>query len=377
MEETLFLDAVERMVAGTMSAQEKQYFDELRRNNPELDQKVVEHLFFLHQLETFRNTKSFKHNLAEVQTKLVEEGLIKKSELPLKAKVINMWTRYKRVVAVAASIAGLVSIFVASIVSAVNTRKNSSLTPLVNIIEEQKEKIRQTEKEINKIKANIANDEKQGNQRNTPIIDAKFRATGFLIDAANKYIVTNAHVVSQAKNHLIIENSKGIQFLAKAIYVDNNADLAIVKVTDSAFTKQSPLPYSIRRNNAELGEQIFMLGYPKQEIVYNEGYISAKNGYQMDSLYCQLSTDANEGSSGSPVINKNGEIIGIVTSKETNSLSTVYAIKSINIHRAVEEAKKADSSLKIKLAGRQELRGLNREDQIRKVEDYVFMVKGN
>lgn len=375
MEETLFLDAVERMVAGTMSAQEKQYFDELRKNNPGLDQKVVEHLFFLHQLETFRNTKEFKHNLAEVQTKLVEEGFIKKSALPVKAKIINMWARYKRVVAVAASIAGFVSILVASLVSAVNTHRNQNLTPLVNIINETNQKVRQTQTEINNIKANIAS---KNNQKSAAIIDdAKFRATGFLIDASNNYIVTNAHVVSQAKNHLIIENNKGVQFLAKAVYVNNEKDLAIIKIIDSAFTKLPAMPYSIRKSNANIGEQVFMLGYPKPEIVYNEGYVSAKNGFQMDSLYCQLSTDASEGSSGSPVVTKNGEVIGIVTNKETNAQTTVYAIKAINIHRAVEDAKKADSSVKIKISSRPALQGMERESQIAKLSDYVFMVKGN
>ena len=210
-----------------------------------------------------------------------------------------------------------------------------------------------------------------------PAVESKFRATGFLIDAANNFIVTNAHVLNEAKHQLVIENNKGEQFQAISVYVNTENDLAILKVVDDNFKKLAPLPYSIRKNNADLGEQIFMLGFPKQEIVYGEGYVSAKNGYQMDTIYCQLSTSASEGNSGSPVINKRGELIGVISSMETNAEGVVFAIKSSNIHRAVDEVKKMKDHDKIKIVSAPVLKGLDRETQIKKVEDYVFMIKGN
>jgi len=120
-----------------------------------------------------------------------------------------------------------------------------------------------------------------------------------------------------------------------------------------------------------------MLGFPKAEIVYGEGYISAKNGYRMDTIYCQLNTAANEGSSGSPVLNKKGELVGILTSSEKNSQGVVFAIKSINIYRAIEDAKKKDNNTDIKINNGSGLKGLDRENQIRRMQDYVFMVKGD
>ena len=298
MEDSLLIDAVERFVEGNMSEQERIYFEDLRKNNPELDQSVVEHLFFLNELNKFGSTKNFKHSLHEVETKLANEGFVFRKPLAGKAKLVQLWGKYKRTVAVAASIACVVSLFIASLISTVTNQKNSNIKPLVEKINEQAVKTRQIENKINQLQADATVPVEK------PRVSSKFRGTGFLVDVNNNYIVTNAHVASEGKNQLIIENNKGEQFAADAVYVDVARDLAILKIKDPNFKKLPPVPFVIRRSNAGLGEQVYMLGFPKQEIVYGEGYVSAKNGYQMDTIYCQLNTAANEGSSGSPVINK-------------------------------------------------------------------------
>ena len=372
MDDFLLIDAVERMLRGEMPEQERIYFEDLRKNNPELDQAVVEHIFFLNELNKFGSARSFKHNLHEVENKLTDEGFIFRAPIKGKAKVIQLWNKYKRTVAVAASIACVVSLFIASLISSVNNGEDTNIKPLVDKLDQQVIKTKQIENKINQLQAGVtpAVVEK-------PRVEGKFRGTGFLIDVNNNYIITNAHVAREAKNQLIIENTKGDQFAANVVYVDQARDLAILKIRDNTFKKLAPAPYVIRKSNAGLGEQVFMLGYPKQEIVYGEGYISAKNGYNMDTIYCQLNTAANEGSSGSPVINKNGELVGILTSSERNAQGVVYAIKSINIHRAVEEAKKIDATSGIRITSSPSLKGLSRPSQIEKLEDYVFMIKGN
>jgi len=374
MEDTLLIDAAERFARGEMSAEEKKYFEELRKNNPELDQTVVEYLFFLNEVEEYGKTRKIRHIFQETENKLAGEGVIAKSPLHGKSKVVFLWKKYKRTIAVAASIAGIISIISTVIMSSISTQKDNKISLLVSKINKQGQQILDIDRKTDQIAA------KQDHNHiaaTPPRIDARFRATGFMIDANNNYIVTNAHVVKEALHKLIVENSKGEQYVAEAIYVDPGSDLAILKVKDETFNKLPPLPYNIRKSNPELGEQVFMLGFPKQEIVYGEGYVSAKNGYQLDTIYCQLSTSVNEGSSGSPVINKNGELLGIITSMENNADGVVFATKSSNIYKAIENVKKMKDYDDIRINSQPSLRGVDRITQIKRVRDYVFMVKGN
>lgn len=373
MEDTLLIDAVERFASGEMSAEEKIYFEDLRNKNPELDQAVVEYMFFLGEVAQFGQSRQFRHLLQETENKLVGEGIIVKSPLNGKSKLVYMWKRYKKTIAVAASIAGIISVISMAIMSSLSSRKDNNISLLVSKINKQGQQIR----DINLKTDQIAAKQDKDITPAPPRIDARFRATGFLIDANNNYIVTNAHVVKEALHKLIVENSKGDQYVAEAIYVDPGADLAILKVKDQTFKKLPPLPYGISKINPQLGEQVFMLGFPKQEIVYSEGYVSARNGYELDTTYCQLATSVNEGSSGSPVINKNGELLGIITSMENNADGVVFAIKSANIYRAIENVKKMKDYDDIRINAQPSLRGIDRTGQIKKIQDYVFMVKGN
>jgi serine protease Do len=111
--------------------------------------------------------------------------------------------------------------------------------------------------------------------------------------------------------------------------------------------------------------------------VYGEGYVSAKSGNDGDSLAYQLTVSANPGNSGGPVVNKNGEIIGIITAKDSKADGVVYATKSRNIFKMIDELKKADTSTSIKAPVGNGLKGVERTQQVKKMEEFVFMVVGN
>lgn len=369
MDDILLLDAVERYMKGEMTPQEKTFFEELRKTNPQIDQMVVEHTFLLNELDKHANTRAFKHAVHEVENKLTEEGLITKSQLKGKARVIFLWKKYKRSVAVAASIAGIMSITTAGLIIAYTKKVNeSNKEDLVAIIDY---KVKATDRKVDKI---IQSGQAPKNIPVSPTPD--YRATGFLIDGKG-YIVTNAHVVNRIKTGLLVENNKGEYFKAVTVYADNNSDIAILKITDNDFKTVSALPYSIRKTNLDLAEQIFTLGFPRNEIVYGEGYLSARSGNDGDSTAYQLTVSVNPGNSGGPVLNKNGEVIGIITSKDKNADGVVYAAKAINIYTILETIKKADDAQNIKLPVNSGLKGLDRTRQVEKMKEYVFMVVGN
>ena len=366
MDELLLIETVERYLKGEMDLKEKSFFEEIRKNNPEIDQMVVENTFLFNQLDKQANIKALKHSLYEVENKLTEEGIISKTQLTGKAKVVFLWKKYKRNIAVAASIAGIVSIVTTVVISTYNNKVDKTdIGYLMGQIKKTDNKVDQLK---NDIKAN-----KNISIQKSP--NADYRATGFLIDGKG-FIVTNAHVVNRLKT-IYVENNKGDYFTAQAIYTDQNTDLAILKITDTAYKTILNLPYSINKTNSNLGEQIFTLGYPRSEIVYGEGYVSAKSGNEGDSTSYQVSVSVNPGNSGGPVLNRYGQIIGIITSKNLTADGVVFATKSKNIYKLIDAAKNADATTNIKLPVNTALRGLDREQQVKKMEEFVFMVVGN
>jgi serine protease Do len=370
MDEILLIETVERYLRGEMDTKEKSFFEEIRKNNADIDQMVVEHTFLFNELDKQANIKAFKHTLYEVESKLAEEGVINKAELTTKAKVVFLWKKYKRNIAVAASIAGIVSIVTTASISTYKSKEDDkSITYLIGEVNKTKSEFNKTKNDV----AIIKNKLNGGKATSNPNPD--YRATGFLIDGKG-FIVTNAHVVNRLKT-IYVENNKGDYFTAQAIYTDQNTDLAILKITDTAFKTIYNLPYSINKSNSNLGEQIFTLGFPRNEIVYGEGYVSAKSGNDGDSTSYQVSVSVNPGNSGGPVLNKYGQIIGIITSKNLTADGVVFAAKSKNIFKLIDAAEKADNATNIKLPSNTALRGLDRELQVKKMEEFVFMVVGN
>jgi S1-C subfamily serine protease len=197
--------------------------------------------------------------------------------------------------------------------------------------------------------------------------------SAFLVDGKG-YLVTNAHVVRNAKG-IIVLNSKGAEFKAIIVKIDAAKDIAILKVVDKDYKSLGSVPYGIRKSSTDIAEPIFTLGYPRNEIVYGEGYLSAKTGFNGDTLSCQIAVAANPGNSGGPVFNKNGEVIGILSTKETKADGVVFAIQSKYIIETVNQLKKDDSTIELKLPSKSLVKGMGASDQVKKIQDYVYMVK--
>lgn len=364
MEDILLLEAIERYLNGSMLAEEKAYFEQLRKNTPEIDQMVVEHKLFLMQIEGVSEHRNLKHALNAAHERLLDKGdIYEGGEISGRGKVLQMWNKYKRVTAIAASIAGITAIIISGLINLLAPAPNNSQIQQLNGV-------------LTKV---IANQKAFGAKLNE--VDSKIpknvevtsSGSAFLIDGKG-YLVTNAHVLKGSG--AVVINNKGDEFNARIINIDVASDIAILKIEDEEYKTVSNLPYSIRKSAIDLGEEIFTLGYPREQIVYNMGYLSSATGNDGDTSSCQISLSANPGNSGGPVFNKNGEIVGILSTKLNTADGVVFAIKSKSIYKLVDELKESDTAVqKIKMPTSTSLKGKSRVDQIKEVEDCVFLVK--
>jgi serine protease Do len=360
MEEMVMMESIERYIRGEMLPAERLFFEELRKNNPNVDQMVVEHTVFLNRIENYGERKNLKSTIQSVHNELSESGQIRQSG---EGKRVSMWPRYRRVIAVAASIAGVTALGITGMVTYFSSKTtNKSLEDLSRKVF------------ILKKNQNSLSDRLREDSSKTPTEPAfKLGGTGFLIDPKG-YIVTNAHVVNNAST-VIVQNNKGQEFRTKIIYINPIADLAFLKIMDSDYKVPSVIPYGINKSNVDLGEDIFTLGYPRDEIVYGEGYLSAKTGYRGDTLACQISIAANPGNSGGPVLDKNGDVIGILSNRQAQAQGVVFAIRSKYILSALEEIKADTTYAGVHFPQSSTVKNLDRIQQIKKIQEFIYMVK--
>lgn len=366
MEDIKILEAVERYIRGEMNPDERLQFENLRKASAEIDLLVVEHTLFLQQMNRFGEWKKFRSSLNTVHTQLAEQGKIDSTRLKGKAKVVYLFKRYKRVAAIAAVIAGVTTISISALVNTFSPKADDAkLTSLSRDIQDIKQKQNVQSNEVNQLKNKITTNQ----------IPFKAGGSGFLIDGKG-YLVTNAHIIRSSRNIVVI-NNKGEQFKAIVAKIFSDKDIAILKIDDESFKAVGALPYGIRKSSTDVAEPIFTLGYPRNEIVYSEGYLSAKTGFNGDTLSCQLGIAANRGNSGGPVFNQDGEIIGVVSSKEMEAEGVAFAIQSKYIFTAIDELKKDEKYQSVKVPLKSSLRGMDKQQQVKKIQDFIFMVKGD
>ena len=362
MEDFKLLELVDKMLLGELTPQELADLQALRKSSPEADQFVVEQLMIIDNLSAYSDARSFVTGLDSVHEKLLAAGEIERQEP--KAVVIPFFAKYRRVIAVAASIAGFTAFGISGLVAYFTPKTSSAY-------EQLSRKVNNLEQKQNALTHQIISSEPV--TKIPEDVNVKSGGTSFLIDVKG-FLVTNAHVIGE-NTHVVVQNSKGQEFKAAIIKMDLGSDLAILKIEDADFKPLASLPYGFRKSGGDLGEQIFTLGYPRDEIVYGEGYMSAKTGFNGDTLACQISVAANPGNSGGPIINSHGEVIGILSARQIQAEGTVFAVKAKTIFKSVDELKEEGPYEKIRIASVSSIKGLDRVQQIKKIQDCVFMVK--
>jgi len=137
--------------------------------------------------------------------------------------------------------------------------------------------------------------------------------SGVILDKAG-YILTNNHVVDQASKIQVQLNGDTTKYTAKVIGVDEESDLAVIKI-DSG--KDLPFAKLGNSDGVQVGDWVLAIGSPfGLNATVTAGIISAKDrggmGHQFQRF---LQTDAaiNPGNSGGPLVDMAGQVIGINT----------------------------------------------------------------
>lgn len=168
----------------------------------------------------------------------------------------------------------------------------------------------------------------------TPTINKSASGSGFAV-SSDGLIVTNHHVVNGTKNIKVkgINGDFSKAFSAKIIIEDKNNDLALIKIDDPNFQNLGEIPFVITNKSLDVGNSIFVLGYPLRasmgdEIKLTNGIISSKSGFQGDVTSYQISAPVQPGNSGGPLFDDKGNIIGIINAKHTGAENASYAVKA-------------------------------------------------
>ena len=235
------------------------------------------------------------------------------------------------------------------------------------IFRELRRNVEQIKKSQSRIIADIAQDKQ-------PAPPGRYAGSGFLV-SSDGYVVTSYHVVKGADS-VFIENENFGRFKTSVVLSDAANDVSILKI-DSAqsFKNVRALPYLINSLEANLGEDVFTLGFPREDIVFGEGSISAASGYQQNPNSYQVSVPVNPGNSGGPLFNAKGDLVGIISGIQTETSGAAFAIKSSVLLDVIKTMQADTLQDRITLPRQNSLRYLSKVDQVKKWKEYVFMVR--
>jgi serine protease Do len=152
--------------------------------------------------------------------------------------------------------------------------------------------------------------------------------SGVIIDSSHKYVLTNHHVIVRAsKIRVTLSNQQ--EFEARVVGTDPESDLAILKIETSIELPAIPMG---RSDDLMIGETVIAIGNPfGLSHSVTTGVISALNRSvrterHLYNNFIQIDAPINPGNSGGPLLNINGELIGINTAIYSGAEGIGFAI---------------------------------------------------
>lgn len=203
---------------------------------------------------------------------------------------------------------------------------------------------------------------------------SSWSGTGFALN--NGYIATNFHVVENAKSITIqgVAGNASEKYTASVIAADKVNDLALIQIQDTKFKGFGQIPYRVKTSTSDVGEDVFVLGYPLTTTMGNEiklttGIISSRTGFMGDVALYQISAPIQPGNSGGPLFDNHGNLIGIINAKHTGAENVGYAIKASYLNNLVESV--TSNSI---LPSNNTVSAMNLTNKVKSIEKFVFMI---
>ena len=157
--------------------------------------------------------------------------------------------------------------------------------------------------------------------------------TGFFV-TRDGHAVTNAHVVDGC-SAIEVKTRDGV-LPARLVSSDKTNDLALLKIDTEAKAIATLKP------GVRLGEPVAAFGFPLNTVLasagnFTLGNVTALAGLGDDSRFVQISTPVQPGNSGGPLLDENGNVVGVVTAK-LNALVTAVATGDVpqNVNFAIK-----------------------------------------
>ncbi|MDR6879936.1 trypsin-like peptidase domain-containing protein [Bacillus sp. 3255] len=173
--------------------------------------------------------------------------------------------------------------------------------------------------------------------------------SGFIYDASG-YILTNQHVIEGADEIDVYVQGYDTPFTAQLLGSSYDLDLAVLKIQGTASFPSLKLGSS---DQTEVGDWLVAIGNPYDfDYSVTTGVLSAKEreisiddeqGTRNYKHLLQTDTAINPGNSGGPLLNLNGEVIGINTAVNSEAQGMGFAIPASTISSVVDKLKNNES----------------------------------
>lgn len=182
--------------------------------------------------------------------------------------------------------------------------------------------------------------------------------TGFFVSSSG-HLLTNQHVVDSCSS-VTIRRAGGEEMSARLVSANEDSDLALLKVDDvggaHAIFRAAP--------SVSLGDEVVVFGFPRSGEISSggnltSGLVSGLSGLHDDLQFLQFSAEVQDGSSGSPLLDRSGNVIGVATAMLTDASQNVnYAVRGtiaevfLDVNNISYRANRSDEILSIANVGK-------------------------